>query len=316
MPHSLRQTISIALLILAGGFTSFASHANTLVVLSAGGGVYIEILSELTKRSVLNPGQYHFVALSDSETLPSLPDATTGIITIGTRAAQAVYQLQPAVPVLSALITESGFAHLANTHYASLDEAHQQGVSAIYLDQPLRRLYRLGVLALPNSKRVGVLSSDISLTADKSLTTADSTRDIEIDFTVVSGDARPINLLGPIIKNSDFVIVLPGKKSINVSAARWILQFGSQTRTPVIAYSKRYVASGALAAVYTSPANVAEQIQSVLAAPRPVHGARGRTYQPETFSIEINPTVAKALGVPLSEKSFYHDEIQRMEGAE
>lgn len=292
-----------------------ATPVNTLVVISADGGVYGEIVRQLESGPVLQPGQYRVVTASNKDALDAQIKSATSIVTIGSLAADAVYQQQPPVPVLSALITQSGFTYLTNKYYGSIDSALEHRVSVIYLDQPLERLYRLGKLILPGSQRIGVVASDDSAIAAVNAFTVDLPNDETLTAVILSNNSSPIRLLNPLMQSSDFVVTLPGKKSIALSAAKWILQIGSHSRTPVIAYSKKYARSGALAAVYTSPENVVEQVIAVFKTTQGLQAGSPGAFGPEGFSIEINATVAGVLGIPMPDITQLAVEIRRMEGS-
>ena len=287
------------------------AHAAILLVLSGEGGVYSEIARQLEQ----GPGKadYRVTVVSEQAELATDPAGAQAIITIGTRAAEAVYRVQPEVPVLSALITRSGFDHLTTRYYSSPSAAVARGVSVICLDQPLARLYRLGTLLMPEARRVGVLTSELpSLDAVKAFT-PDQDSGVILEYVTIDSGSSPISTLSPVMRNSDFVIALPGKKSITVAAARWILKLGSHTRTPVIAYSRKYARSGAVAAIYTSPSDVATQVQQVVSAADGLRSGKARILSPAEFSVEINATVAGVLGVPVQAAEYYRDRIRQWE---
>ena len=280
------------------------------------GGVYSQIVDTLVEREALQDGSYRVVALQpDAETV-ALPESATTIVTVGTGAARAVYRQQPSARVLSALITNSGFSYLATIHYGSIDQAHRRGVSAVLLDQPAQRLYRLGRLLLPDARHIGVLSGEPAAHAAELNSVTDTNGDAHIEQVVLTADIRPIGALGPVIKRSDFVIALPGKELINASAARWILQLGSKLRTPVIAYSRKYTTSGALASVYTSAGHVAREISDILRAIKEDPALPEQNYPPRQFSVSLNSRVAQALGLTLEDAEYYRRELQRLEGLE
>ena len=289
--------------------------ANTLVVVSDNRGVYREIVQGLQSHASVDAENVPVIVLADAVNLQHLLLQSEAIVTLGTHAADKVFHYAPSAPVLSALITESGFTYLANKHYQSLENALDHGVSAIFLDQPLQRLYQLGALLLPEARRIGVLTSDIA-TAETSARnfSPDPDKGVLLQYVTVGASSRPINVLNPIIKNSDFVIALPGKKAVTVSAAKWILQIGSQSRTPVIAFSKKYAKSGALASVYTSPQNVVDDIVHVISLHGLAQASSALVYFPHNFSVEINHTVADILNVQIREDGYYHRAISLAEG--
>ncbi len=288
-------------------------ESGILVVVNERRGVYEDIISRLERSGLAADETLTILSLADQAPPFERLGASSAIITIGTRAAEAVYRAQATTPVLSALITESGFTYLAQTYYGSVDAALEKGVSAIFLDQPLERLYRLGRLLLPESERIGVLTSDLPLPDSAIRGSLGGEKGPVVDFVRVGSDSSPINVLDPVMKRSDFVIATPGKKAVTVSAARWILRISSHTRTPVIAYSWKYVKSGALAAVFTSPADVASRVVELMKATENLELGPARVYPPGEFSVGINRTVAGILDIPFKDEAFYREEIKRTE---
>jgi ABC-type uncharacterized transport system substrate-binding protein len=78
---------------------------------------------------------------------------------------------------------------------------------------------------------------------------------------------------------------------------------------PVIAFSKSYLKAGALAAIYSSPANVAQDAAEWLIK------AKGKTvgnlYKPEHYSLNFNKSVAGNLKIKLEAEQFYRDRFIR-----
>ena len=305
-------TVLVLLGLLFPVIHGLANPNKTLVVISSDGGVYREIVRQLESSKVLASGHYDLTVAANVTELDSR--GVSEIITIGTRAAEAAYRQRPSVPVLSALITESGFNFLALKHYGSVEGALEQGISVIYLDQPLHRLYNLGKLLLPGAQSIGIIGSDVAAISGTETFILDHPELATVNAVTLSDRSSPIKVLSPLMKRSDFVVVLPGKKSLTASVAKWVLQIGSHTRTPVIAFSKKYVTSGALAAVYTSPENVAAQIVRVLEKSRRLRSGVAQIYLPDGFSIELNTSVARILGVAPVEVADLQREVSLMEG--
>jgi putative ABC transport system substrate-binding protein len=86
-----------------------------------------------------------------------------------------------------------------------------------------------------------------------------------------------------------------------------VLPLSYRFRTPVIAYSKKYVDAGALASVYFSPDNVAATIADSLLEDSSVDTSND-------FSVSLNSSVARSLGIKLVDKEVYREKIKTMEG--
>ena len=78
----------------------------------------------------------------------------------------------------------------------------------------------------------------------------------------------------------------------------------------VVAYSQAYLNAGALAAVYTSPENVAQQVSELVAKQAESEDGSGLAHMPAYFSVEFNTNVAEHLDIRLKDQQFYLDRMK------
>jgi ABC-type uncharacterized transport system substrate-binding protein len=72
-----------------------------------------------------------------------------------------------------------------------------------------------------------------------------------------------------------------------------------RNRIPLIGFSAAYVKAGALAAIYSTPENIADQLAELTAQSLSAAGAVKQIISPKYFSVSINSRVARSLGVQL-----------------
>ena len=231
------------------------------------------------------------------------------VVTVGTGAADRIYAQHPSAPMVSMLITESAFFSLSTEHYGSIEQALSAGVSVVYIDQPLTRQIRLGQLLLPQAKTIGFMVGPASLGSEQKLSREAFAAGMQGQWVAIDESDNPITTLEPLIDSSDLFIPLPDSRKINLSTAKWILQLGYRHRTPIIAFSAAYVNSGALAAVYSSADNVAEELEKMLGDWQAGQQLTTEARYPSSFSIQINRAVAGALHIELESPNYYRERM-------
>ena len=281
---------------------------------------YVDVLT--TVQEELNkqfPEKYRYTVEfvsehRDSQPAVMLPTADL-IVTIGTAAADSAYQYQAhqsklGAPIISVLITDSSFVALASKYFGSLDQAFAQQVSAICIDQPTSRSIRLAKLLLPEAKKVGVMLGHSSVEQQQDLAESISDLGMTSEFVTVGSKDNPITKIEPVIGVVDVFIPVPDSRLINLATAKWILHLSYRHKVPVIAFSRTYVRAGALAAIYSSPQNVAVQTVEWIADADLVGGKQGHAYQPKYYSMHFNYSVAASLDVVIKDEQFYLEQLQ------
>jgi len=107
--------------------------------------------------------------------------------------------------------------------------------------------------------------------------------------------------LKPLLETSSALLAVPDPLVHQRGTAQTLLLTSYRYQKPVIGYSQAYVTAGALAAVYSSPENIARQAaeitrnypdrQSTLPSPQP----------PRYFSVGINRQVARSLNIDIQD---------------
>ncbi len=112
--------------------------------------------------------------------------------------------------------------------------------------------------------------------------------------------------------DSDVFLALPDARVVNADTAQNLLLTSFRLRAPVVAWSAGYVRAGALAAVYTTPAQAGAQAAELARAL--LRGAAVPAPQyPRTYSIAINRQVARSLGLEIDDEAQIRERMQRGE---
>ena len=280
-------------------------QSRVLFVISKQAAVYTD-LTKLVQRNLHGQAEAVYQFATDieknfaSRNLSFKPDF---IVTIGAIASETVMKSKPVQPVLSVLITDSAFNLLTKKYYGSNMQAYAANVSAICLDQPFQRSIRLAKLILPEAKIAGVMTGPSSKKREDDFAQYVTDANMVPKMINIGLEDNPIHLLEPIIKRSDVFIPVPDNRRVNIATAKWILQLSYRYKVPVIAYSKTYLDAGALAAIYSSVENVAQQTAEFI--DNEFLGDTGGSHTAAYFSISFNSSVASNLNIDLKSEQFY-----------
>ena len=298
---------------LPGGAT--AQTGPVTLLLSAQGGGYSEVAEaiqgELRKVPGLKVVTSVVGAAAGDEQAPAAtaPGAQPLTIAVGTRAMQtALRGGEPRGLLLSVLVPRSSFEALT----ASLRPADLRRVTAVHLDQPLARQLELVRQMLPGMTRVGiVLGPESARDADRLQAAADA-RGLRLAIERASRDSELFPALQRVMADSDVFLALPDARVVNADTAQNLLLTSFRLRAPVVAWSAGYVRAGALAAVYTTPAQAGAQAAELARAL--LRGAAVPAPQyPRTYSIAINRQVARSLGLEIDDEAQIRERMQRGE---
>lgn len=220
----------------------------------------------------------------------------TLIITVGTKASQFAADHLQHTPTLAIFITRSGYKSIGQ----KLSADRTAPFSAIYLDQPLSRLFALCEILLPKAKNVGTVLGPISKGYMQELVAIAAKKDLNLHTTLIKNTDNPVSALKPILRSSELFIAIPDQAILNRSVAKWILYLSYSEKIPVIGFSQAYTDAGALASVFSSPEDIGKQTGELLAKLLS-HNDPGlwRPQYPIYFTIKGNPAVARSLGIAL-----------------
>lgn len=306
--HLLLLIVSIALAPLAAAELAIDTRmaVDVLLVSSERGGAYEETLDVLRDRlSRLEPRP--LVAVHQWKDVHPEGRARV-IVTIGARAAAEVGTGWQDAVVINTLLPSHSFENLHRQR--SRDELNR--ISAVFLDQPVRRQIRLLRAALPDWTNVAVISGptsrDLGLAIDSEARRAGlSVRRSEID-----SDRELFRALQETLEHPALLIALPDRNIYNSTTIQNILLTSYRRHSPLIGFSAAYVRAGALLGVYSHPAQVASQTADAVATVLRGDPTPPPRY-PVAFEVGVNQTVARSLRIRLDAAHLIEARLRLLE---
>ena len=301
---------SLLLLVFTCSYAIADRKYSILFVASKPSADYVEVLNSVKQQlEVKSPERYEFntVFISSESNLKADLAAADFVVTVGTAAADTVFSTRPKAPILSVLITENAFSALTEKHYGSIEAAFAAQVSSICLDQPVTRSIQLAKLLVPGSSGVGMMLGPASVHRQAELSKYITDSGLQPQFVSVGAKDNPIHKIEPVLSRSDVFIPISDSRLINIATAKWILHLSYRYKVPVIAFSKSYLKAGALAAIYSSPADVANDTVEWLTKSK--SATVGGSYKPAYYSLKFNQSVAANLKIKLQTEQFYRDKF-------
>lgn len=238
---------------------------------------------------------------------------TSLIVTVGTAAAQQAGQLNiPAAtktPLLHALIPKINFDNI--THRRRTEANPAGDLSAIYLDQPLPRQLDLLSLALPQYKRLGVVLGPASQTLLPGMENAAENEGLRIYSRTARNAGSLIATLNDVLAESDMILAIPDPLIFNRYTVQNLLLTTYRQKIPVIGFSQAYVRAGALMAVYSTPAQIGQQVAEALRLAATKNWKLPAPQYPRYYTITINHQVARSLGLHLPDENALQLRLQQ-----
>jgi ABC-type uncharacterized transport system substrate-binding protein len=257
---------------------------------------YDSLVQELQRSGVARK-DIGLLSLSEyREQAPSQPD-TKLIISLGTEAFRQVTASNARAAVLAALIPRISFERVL------LESSKKSGASitALYLDQPFGRQLDLLHLALPGSRRVGVLWGPESMRQQGLLSAALQSRGLETSESLFAENMPLIDALRGALLGADALLAVADNTVYNSNTVANILLTSYRAKTPVIAFSPSYVKAGALLSVHSTATQAGLQVATMVAHFLQTGNLPANQY-PTEFTITTNEYVARSLGLRLDAK--------------
>ena len=233
-------------------------------------------------------------------------DKGTLIVAVGVQALQYAVKQHGNQTVLGALIPQPVFEKIQAS--ASNDK-----LSAIVLDQPPSRQMRLLHRLLPKAKNIGILLGPTSMRNGELLDKAATDSDLKAVVTPIQQENDLTPALKSMLELSDALLAVPDPLVHQPGTAQTLLLTSYRYQKPVIGYSQAYVTAGALAAVYSSPADIARHAAEIADQFPERQKALPPFQPPRYFSVGINRQVARALGLDLQDAESLMESLMKEE---
>lgn len=265
------------------------------ILIAEPGGIHQEAASSLSQG--LSRGNWEITVSTPAHNTNSNSDLT---VAIGTKALEAALA-RPARPILSLLVPRSTYERLASG---------QQQLSALYLDQPLSR--QLQLLGIAGFKKVGAPLGLSSRQMQNELQTASQESGIQVGSALVERGTDLQSALTDLARDNQAFLLLPDPMVAQRGTLQNFFLHTYRLKKPVLAYSAPLAQSGALLALYATPAQLGEEAAGWI---REGWGRGefrlGPPRYPRRFTISINRTVARSLDIVLPSE----DALTRQLGA-
>jgi hypothetical protein len=285
------------------------AYADNLIVISREADSYHQVADSINQSLNTN---YKVITLKElDENSHSIGDYQQ-IIAVGSRAADQLVTLAPAdTPLYVSFIPRQTYSQLL-LKYADHQRIKTKKITAIYLDQPYYRQLALAKLVTPSAKSIATALGPHSSNDRKLLQKAAKKLDLELKSVTLAETDNPIHKLQPLIKSADIFLSLPDKSVFNRTTAKWVLYISFRQRIPLIAFSKKYVEAGALAAVYSTPEDIGKQTAEALK----YYAVRGRLPDPtysDFFDVSTNKAAANSLRIVIPPEENLVEQLRGLE---
>lgn len=290
------RALATFLLVLVLAVAPAARGADVALVLSDTAGAYAEFAASFQQFSEGSNWRVRWTGSLDS--LENAP-RTDLIITVGSEAARTILQRGGTTPVIATLLPRPAYER------AQADAAGSRpkgSTTAIFLDQPVSRLLAFTRYLLPDRHRVGVLAGNETKALLPSLRQASHAAGLSLEVEELESNANPVPAVNHLLSRSDVLLALPDSVVYRRDNIRAILLTSYRFQRPVIGFSQSLVTSGALAAIYSTPSQIARQAMDIVKSQRPEAIALPAPQPPTLFAIAINHNVAQALGLTLPDE--------------
>jgi ABC-type uncharacterized transport system substrate-binding protein len=218
------------------------------------------------------------------------------LITVGNEAALEAARLG-ATKVVYGLIPEATWHTVQQLRPQADGDA-----SAVFLEQPLARQFRLLKAAMPeNRQRVGVVLGPESWTQHDALAEAAIAEGLVLKVQRVWDQDQVGATVEALAAQTDMLLAIPDSLVFNRDNLYGIILTSYSAGVPLVGYSEGLVNAGAMLGLYTAVPNMARQLAQLSAAFIAGAHALPPASRSRYFEIAVNRNVARSLGIDLPE---------------
>jgi putative tryptophan/tyrosine transport system substrate-binding protein len=278
------------------------------LILSDAGGAYQE-LAEAFRGGASQPQAVKVWALADLTVsqVQNMTHTTDLMVPVGVKATRFVADHHAGQAAVLSLMLPRAVSEKMQWP-ASLG---RRKVSTVYIDQPPNRSLGLVEAAFPAARRGGLGGSAENPGTAKLLMQESARRNLKLGVETVDSADDVSPALRHVLPESDVLLLVPDAIAINAANAQNVLLTTYRFRVPVIGFSPGLAKAGAVASVYSSPAQIGRQ-GAQMATRFADTGELSPPQHATEFSIAFNRHVARSLGVILPDE----DVIRRKLGAQ
>jgi hypothetical protein len=274
-----------------------ASGPDIVIVPSSDNSYFSETIETLINH-VDREARFRVVDASDLEALAENSAHHRFYVALGVAAVREVQRLAGDAVAFNAYLTHEQYLRM-----------RPSGQLSILLDQPLPRYLAFCKLLL-DLDSVGLLHNDPPA-PDAAESRVLDALNFSLNRYRVAGDDKLLPALRRLLQQNDALLMLPQSELYNRDTLKGVLLTSYRFRKPAISYSPGHVRAGALASIYSSPADIGRHLALVV---------NRRLRQPQAsvpayefahfYSIATNATVARALGLTLPGEAELRTRLQ------
>jgi ABC-type uncharacterized transport system substrate-binding protein len=270
-----------------------ARAGSIALVLSENGGMYTEFANILDES--LSGTTWNIVSTSQGDAPPQPARAPDLQVTVGSEALRRTLSRGESTPIIATLLPRQSYEKILAEHRRTSGR-----ITAIYLDQPANRQATFLRYLLPDQKRFGVLFSSETKNSASQYRQAFAWAGLVLDSEDSDTDKTLLPALNALLTRSGALVALPDSSIYHRNNIKAILITAFRHQRPVIGYSTAFVTAGALAALHSTPSQIARQTAEMIA----THGTNlAPPTGPTQFAIAINQNVAQALGLNIPDEA-------------
>lgn len=302
----------VLLLLLFSQWLHAQSPVRITVLLSGESQLYFDAVAGITERLDDTPNlKYKLTILRGikNQSTSEIKATSDYIIAVGTKAFRHVSLENISIPTLNILVSKRSYQTIIKKSPSAIKS------SVIYLEQPTERLLLLAKLALKdNAKKIGMIFGPTSVLEKHEYMVVANKLSLQLISKIEVTDKISLDVIEKLIKTSNAYIALYDQKVMNRKTAKWLLYMANVYRKPVIAYSKAYVEAGALAAIYTTPADAGRSAADWLY--ENIKNNKNIIWKryPLRFSVDINRRIASKLNLFIDDQDVIKANIKAAEG--
>ncbi|MEY4592511.1 MAG: hypothetical protein RIR18_1406 [Pseudomonadota bacterium] len=279
--------------------------AQFAVLLNSNDPAYQEFLSSV-KTSLPAGHQWQLTWEGDTDKFEQSPPAHADLIlAAGANATRLALAKADGPPVIASLLTRTAFENIKRE-----SPVHRQGVTVLYLDQPISRQLAFINKLLPPSvfenRHIFTAVSDAKSEPLAALRQAAPAAGFKVSATIVDSAETTVPAIDRLLSNKEgLFLAFPDSKIFARDNVRPFLLTTYRYKIPVIAFSLPFVQAGALAALHTTPTQFGQELASWvtrLPSSLPITNLP-QPKNPSQFSVSINAQVARSLKLSLPSES-------------
>ena len=286
-----------------------------VVLVDSGEDIYTDLINEIREKAKThNIDNLEIKSLTELVKLYKERQAGECLLLapVGTKSTKSVVETINDLPILSVALPRVNYQTLLKMDRAERSKKAFRQFSAIYLDQPVARRISLIKQILPRANRISVLLGPATYNMKDELIQGFQTYDYTVNVGYYEEKQNLVKVLDVLLENSDALMGIADPAVFNEQNARNLLLTAYRWKVPMIGISPAYVRAGAMAAVYTSPAQFASQFVEIIDKLQTCDDEIvKKSGYPKYFDVKVNYRVAEALGIVVENEDLLRKKISR-----